>query len=133
MNPTDRLAMQERWSAFACCVVATLLWIGPWIVRQDLYYDDAAHHVWWLYQYADPALFPGDIAVAYFKTSATWGWRLMTHRAPGRRWMRALFLATRARGESRTHSSSRASCRRFELSCFSPSASRACFCSSQDE
>jgi len=67
--------MQERWSALACCVLATLLWIGPWILRQDLYYDDAAHHVWWLYQYADPSLFPGDIAVAYFKTSATWGYR----------------------------------------------------------
>jgi hypothetical protein len=63
------------WSAVACVAVAIVLWVGPWIARADLFYDDAAHHVFWLYRYADPGLFPGDISVEYFRTSAPWGYR----------------------------------------------------------
>ena len=46
---------------------------------------------------------------------------------------RAFAFAWRALGLARTHSSSRASVRRRADSCFSSTASRACFCSSQDE
>jgi hypothetical protein len=67
----------ERWAAFASVLIAVVLWIGPWLLRVDLFYDDAAHHVFWLYRYADPALFPGDISIEYFKTSAPWGYRAL--------------------------------------------------------
>ena len=46
---------------------------------------------------------------------------------------RAFDLSCRAFGLIRTHSSSRASVRRRADSVFSSIASRACFCSSQDE
>jgi hypothetical protein len=67
----------EWWAAIASSLLAALLWVGPWLLRADLYYDDAAHHVFWLYRYVDPALFPGDIAVDYFRTSAPWGYRAL--------------------------------------------------------
>jgi hypothetical protein len=77
MIPSLQTRVLERWSALACMVLAAVLWVGPWLLRADLFYDDAAHHVFWLYQYADPALFPGDVTVAYFKTSATWAYRAL--------------------------------------------------------
>ncbi len=40
----------ERWAAFASLLIAVALWIGPWLLRVDLFYDDAAHHVFWLYR-----------------------------------------------------------------------------------
>jgi hypothetical protein len=46
---------------------------------------------------------------------------------------RALLLAWRARGDMRTHSSSRSSVRWRAWSAFSSWASRACFWSSQEE
>jgi len=63
------------WAACLCCVVAATLWVGPFALRPDLFYDDVAHHVFWLYRYADPTLFPGDITIPYFRTSAPWGYR----------------------------------------------------------
>ena len=66
---------QYGWSAVLCAVLAILLWVGPYLLRPDLFYDDVAHHVFWLYQLADPALFPNDLTVAYFLTSAPWGYR----------------------------------------------------------
>lgn len=66
-----------EWSGVACAVVAAALWVGPWLLRADLFYDDAAHHIFWLYRYADADLFPGDISVEYFRTSATWGYRTL--------------------------------------------------------
>jgi hypothetical protein len=65
------------WSGVACAVIAAALWVGPWLLRADLFYDDAAHHVFWLYRYADPTLFPADVSVEYFKTSAPWGYRAL--------------------------------------------------------
>ena len=64
-----------RWSAAVCGVLAVTLWVGPYLARPDLFYDDVAHHVFWLYQLAEPALFPDDLTVAYFHTSAPWGYR----------------------------------------------------------
>ncbi len=39
----------------------------PTLARQDVYEDDAAQHIWWMYQFQDPALFPDDPSVAYFR------------------------------------------------------------------
>jgi hypothetical protein len=47
------------------------------VLRADLFYDDVAHHVFWLYRYLDPTLFPGDPTVPYFHTSAPWGYRAL--------------------------------------------------------
>src|SRR5690606_40444330 len=56
-------------------LVAALLWAGPALLRPDVFDGDAAHHVWWLYRYADPTLFPGDVMFDYFRTSAPLGYR----------------------------------------------------------
>jgi hypothetical protein len=63
------------WAAIAMSLLVALLWVVPWLLRQDLFYDDAAHHVFWLYQYASPGLFPDDISIEYFRTNAPWGYR----------------------------------------------------------
>jgi hypothetical protein len=56
-------------------VVAAALWVGPALLRADLFEDDATQHIWWLYRYADPALFRGDVMVDYFRTMAPLGYR----------------------------------------------------------
>ena len=55
--------------------IATALWVGPALLRPDLFEDDATQHIWWLYRYADPALFRGDVMVDYFRTMAPLGYR----------------------------------------------------------
>lgn len=67
----------EEWSAVACTLLTALLFYGPYVARVDLFNNDVAHHVFWLYRYADAGLFPGDITVDYFKTSALWGYRAL--------------------------------------------------------
>jgi hypothetical protein len=57
-----------RTSALLCLVVAAVLWLGPSLVRDDLFSDDAAHHIYWLYQFADPDLFSDDLSVDYFSS-----------------------------------------------------------------
>ncbi|HEX8324680.1 MAG TPA: hypothetical protein VF595_12300 [Tepidisphaeraceae bacterium] len=39
--------------------------IPQWL-SEDLYAGDAAQHVWWMYRFADPALFPNDPIAAYY-------------------------------------------------------------------
>jgi len=78
---SSRFAIQ-RWlgySAGACAAVAVLLWMLPALLRPDLYSDDATQHVYWLYKYADPALFPHDLSIEYFSSLsvAPWGYRLL--------------------------------------------------------
>lgn len=69
--------MPERLSAVFCLLLAAALWIGPFVLRVDLFYDDVAHHVFWLYQISDPTLFPNDLTIEYFHTSAPWGYRAL--------------------------------------------------------
>lgn len=69
--------LAERWSLIACVVIAAVLWVGPYALRVDLFSNDAAQHIFWLYQYADPGLFPGDPSIQYFHTSAPWGYRAL--------------------------------------------------------
>lgn len=59
-----------RWSALACVLAGIALWLGPWLLRPDLFSGDAAHHIFWLYRFADPALFPGDLSIEYFSSDA---------------------------------------------------------------
>lgn len=59
-----------RASALICLVVAIVLRLGPSLVRDDLFSGDAAHHIYWLYKFADPALFQGDLSVDYFSSPA---------------------------------------------------------------
>lgn len=68
-----------RWSAFACAVAGSVLWLGPWLLRPSLLSNDAAHHVFWLYRYADPGLFQGDPSVEYFSSNsvAPYGYRAL--------------------------------------------------------
>ena len=47
-----------RLATVLCAAIGTALWTGPFILRVDLFADDAAQHIFWLYRYADPALFP---------------------------------------------------------------------------
>jgi len=64
-----------RAAAAICLIVATALWVGPALLRADLFEDDATQHIWWLYRYADPELFRGDVMVDYFRTMAPLGYR----------------------------------------------------------
>lgn len=67
----------ERWAAAVCTTLAAGLLLGPYLWRSDLFNNDAAHHIFWLYRYADATLFAEDIAVDYFKTSGLWGYRAL--------------------------------------------------------
>jgi hypothetical protein len=66
----DDTALVARLSAAVCALVAAVLWLGPALVRADLFDGDAAHHVFWFYKFADPALFTKEASLAYF-TSAS--------------------------------------------------------------
>jgi hypothetical protein len=59
-----------RVSVIVCFLIAALLWAGPDIAREDIFEDDAAHHIFWFYRYADPALFPNDLSLEYFTSGA---------------------------------------------------------------
>ncbi len=39
--------------------------LGVMLLRDDLFAGDAAQHTWWMYRYADAALFPDDLAARY--------------------------------------------------------------------
>lgn len=72
-HPGGRSSEGERWpkvSAIVCFLIAALLWAGPDIAREDIFDDDAAHHIFWFYRYADPALFPNDLSLEYFTSGA---------------------------------------------------------------
>ena len=64
-------------SAWVCVTIAVALWCGPTLLRADLFNGDATQHIYWLYRYADPALFPNDLAARYFASDsvAPWGYR----------------------------------------------------------
>lgn len=66
-------------AAVLCALVGTALWAGPFLLRADLYADDAAQHIFWLYRYADPGLLPNDLTARYFSlySSAPLGYRLI--------------------------------------------------------
>ena len=66
-----------RLAAVLCAVAGAALWSGPFILRDDLYANDAAQHIFWLYRFVDPGLFPNDLTVRFFSlpSSAAWGYR----------------------------------------------------------
>ena len=57
-------------SAILCVALMAILWTGPYVVRDDLFSGDAAHHVFWFYQFANPALFPNDLSIEYFASDS---------------------------------------------------------------
>ncbi len=65
-----------RFAAIVCALLGVALWVGPYVLRADLFADDAAQHTFWLYRFADPALFPDDLTVRFFSLpySAPWGY-----------------------------------------------------------
>ena len=77
LSSSDTLAL--RVSAWICVGLAIVLWTGPSILRVDVFNGDATQHVFWLYRYADPALFPNDISVEYFASPsvAPYGYRAL--------------------------------------------------------
>ena len=75
VTETDGTRRLYAAAAALTLLVAALLWAGPALLRPDVFDGDAAHHVWWLYRYADPTLFPGDVMFDYFRTSAPLGYR----------------------------------------------------------
>ena len=64
-------------AAVVSALIGSILWAGPAIWRADIFDGDAAHHVFWLYQYSDAALFPNDLSVHYLRTSAPLGYRAL--------------------------------------------------------
>ena len=79
MSDRNRNESLLRWSAFACAAAGALFWLGPWLLRPSLLSNDAAHHVFWLYRYAEPGLFPGDPSIEYFSSNsvAPYGYRAL--------------------------------------------------------
>lgn len=75
VSETDGTRRLYAAAAAFTLLAAALLWAGPALLRPDVFDGDAAHHVWWLYRYADPTLFPGDVMFDYFRTSAPLGYR----------------------------------------------------------
>ncbi|MBI5395351.1 MAG: hypothetical protein HZA91_08670 [Verrucomicrobia bacterium] len=55
-----------RWWLVVCALLVALGALLPDLLRMDLFRDDACQHVWWTYRFADPGLFPGDPAAAFF-------------------------------------------------------------------
>lgn len=51
-------------------IVQTLAHLGPQLLRDDLYSGDAQQHVWWLYRFIDPTLFPNDLIQRYYSLPA---------------------------------------------------------------
>ncbi|HMF28739.1 MAG TPA: hypothetical protein VKE42_08210, partial [Candidatus Cybelea sp.] len=70
LDASDSNERLLRAAAAVALAIAAALWVGPSLLRADLFEDDARQHVWWLYRYADPALFRGDVMVDYFRTMA---------------------------------------------------------------
>jgi len=65
--------------ALVAGALAVAAWSGPWVLRADLFEDDAAQHTFWLYRYADPGLFAGDPTARFFALDSTapWGYRTL--------------------------------------------------------
>lgn len=81
-DSTQSVAQAEtlfRWSAAFCALLAAILWVGPYLMRSDLYADDAAQHLFWMYRFIDPQLFPDDLSVLYFgdSSAAPWGYQAL--------------------------------------------------------
>src|SRR5262245_54962901 len=74
---TPNGARALRVSGWVSAVLAIALWTGPSLLRADLFNGDATQHVFWLYRYADPTLFPNDLSIEYFASpsSAPIGYR----------------------------------------------------------
>jgi hypothetical protein len=86
----DAKAGYGGWAALVV-LVAAALWCGPSILRADLFDGDAAHHIFWLYRFAESGLFPADITVDYLRTSAPLGYRALYFAlAP---WLDAMFAS----------------------------------------
>ena len=74
-DPVEPSGLGRRWeerlfhvAALVSGLVAAALAIGPTLARPTMFDGDARQHVYWLYRYADPTLFPGDISVEYFSS-----------------------------------------------------------------
>ena len=70
LSGTARLDRRITASAVLCIALMAILWTGPYVVRDDLFSGDAAHHVFWFYQNANPALFPNDLSIEYFASDS---------------------------------------------------------------
>ena len=53
------------WIVCLASIVASREFL-PSLLRDDLYDEDYAHHIWWTYRWIDPGLFPNDLAREFF-------------------------------------------------------------------
>ncbi|MDB5325456.1 MAG: hypothetical protein JWM57_1025 [Phycisphaerales bacterium] len=51
-------------------VAQTMSHLVPELMRDDLYGGDAQQHVWWLYKFVNPKLYPNDPIAAYYSLPA---------------------------------------------------------------
>jgi hypothetical protein len=68
-----------RATTVLCVTLAVILWVGPRLIRQDLFSDDAEQHLFWMYRFFDPQLFPNDFRVEFYSSSsvAPWGYQAL--------------------------------------------------------
>ena len=72
----QRLAMM--FVALLAVVVGVKTFL-PDLLRMDFFKDDACQYIWWTYRFADPALFPNDLAATFFSdpSQSPFGWLLL--------------------------------------------------------
>lgn len=58
--------------AFAGCISLLVLQMG--FKREFMVQDDARQHVFWMWRFLDPTLFPDDAIADYFQSVAPWGY-----------------------------------------------------------
>ena len=63
-NPQER-RFAIVWISCLAVIVAVREFL-PSLLRYDLHDEDFAHHIWWLYHWTDPQLFPDDLARMFF-------------------------------------------------------------------
>ena len=63
---TRRAAVLVFLGVAACFAIRAARNFLPLLLDPDRSGDDACQHVWWLWRYRDPTLFPDDLAATYF-------------------------------------------------------------------
>ena len=53
------------WIACLASIVAAREFLPP-LLRDDIFDEDYAHHIWWTYRWLDSQLFPSDLAQQFF-------------------------------------------------------------------
>ncbi|MEB3233052.1 MAG: hypothetical protein VKJ64_18755 [Leptolyngbyaceae bacterium] len=60
--------------AFACALIYSFMGLQQAFAHPNVIHDDVRSHVFWMYRFLDPSLFPNDIIADYFQSVAPYGY-----------------------------------------------------------